>query len=71
MLFKKGYLSRPKPYVHATEPIESSPTEEVPMITIEEAIAAGLVHGYDPENPFLGYYDAHGVFYVNRKYSTA
>lgn len=67
VLFKKGYLSRPKSYAPTTEPIETSPADDVAMITIEEAIAAGLVHGYDPENPFLGYYDAHGVFYVNRK----
>lgn len=67
VLFKKGYLSRPKPQAHPTsETGEATPCEEVTVITIEEAIAAGLVHGYDPENPFLGYYDAHGVFYVNR-----
>lgn len=70
VLFKKGYLSRPKPYVKSslsTYVEGSGGVEDVIVLTPEEAIAAGLMHGYDPEHPYIGFYDATGMFYVNRK----
>lgn len=68
MLFKKGYLSRPKPYAAtAQQDAAGNGMEDVLVLTPEEAIAAGLMHGYDPENPYIGFYDATGMFYVNRK----
>lgn len=69
VLFKKGYLSRPKPYVSSVDSdlMGGNGMEDVIVLTPEEAIAAGLMHGYDPENPYVGFYDATGMFYVNRK----
>lgn len=70
VLFKKGYLSRPKPYATQSSTDMSDNAngmEDVIVLTPEEAIAAGLMHGYDPEHPYIGFYDATGMFYVNRK----
>lgn len=82
VLFKKGYLSRPKSYAPMPMPSDAyddtyggaaggggaTGMEDVIVLTPEEAIAAGLMHGYDPEHPYVGFYDATGMFYVNREW---
>lgn len=82
VLFKKGYLSRPKK--HLTTPQTSTDTNTtssgaMSTVSTEESMSSSMQSFspdnaesdvFDPDHPFMypGFYDQNGVFYVNRKY---
>lgn len=78
MLFKKGYLSRPKK--HSTPNTDSTntstPSGAMSIVSTEETMSSSAqsIENSTPSisdvfDPFLysGFYDQNGVFFVNRK----
>lgn len=81
VLFKKGYLSRPKKTITPIDATVSSSTT-VSVVSTEDSISSGTQslspehcsstpEIFDPDHPFMypGFYDQNGVFFVNREFT--
>lgn len=79
VLFKKGYLSRPKKILPQND-LKTSSSGTMSVVSTEESMSSSTQSVspehciptpelYDSENQFIypGFYDNNGVFYVNRK----
>lgn len=80
VLFKKGYLSRPRKTITSTDTTVSTSTT-VSVVSTEDSMSSGTQslspehcsstpEIFDPDHPLMypGFYDQNGVFFVNRKW---